>query len=294
MHIGFIGLGNMGSPIALRLSTSEHKIFVYDRNPSKLNLFSKKNKAVTCFDDAVSVALNSELVFTCLPGIESVQHTLIGKRGNTGICKELKPGTICVDLSSSDPSLTKKLSKKLAKRNIKFLDAPVSGGVKGATKGSLTVMVGGDVLDFNRVKPIFALFGNQILHVGSVGSGQAAKCLNNLCSAAGLLIVSECVNVAQSFGIEPSLFVDILNASTGKNNSTENKIKQFILSKKFDSGFSLELMEKDLTSAVSLAADQNIVIPLGVKCKDCWSDAAQFLSDQSDHTKIIEWVNSLK
>ena len=173
------------------------------------------------------------------------------------------------------------------------MDAPISGGVDGAINGSLTVMVGGEETDFNFVKPILKLFGKKILHVGDFGSGQAAKCLNNLCSATGLLIAAECVNVAKSFGIKENLFIDLLNVSTGKNNSTENKIKQFILSKNFDSGFAISLMKKDLASAVKLAVEQNVAVPLGAKSKDFWNDAANFLPSESDHTEIAKWLRSL-
>ena len=292
MNIGFIGLGNMGYPIMLRLCNLEHNLFVYDENLVKFKRL-KKTESLICCDNASSVAKKSDVVFTCLPSIENVEYVLLGQKNYKGICNVLKSGSLCVDLSSSDPLKTKILAKKLKKKNIRFLDAPISGGVTGAIDGSLTVMVGGEETDFNFVKPILKLFGKKILHVGDFGSGQAAKCLNNLCSATGLLIAAECVNVAKSFGIEENLFVDILNVSTGRNNSTENKIKQFILSKNFDSGFNISLMKKDLASAVKLAVEQNVTVPLGAKSKDFWNDAANFLPSESDHTEIAKWLRSL-
>ena len=291
MNIGFIGLGNMGAPIMLGICNRENNLFVYDQDISKLEQF-KKNKRLVCCDNTGAVAENSDVVFTCLPSIENVEQVLLAQNNKKGICDILQPGSLCVDLSSSDPLKTKTLAKKLKKKKIRFLDAPISGGVKGAVNGSLTVMVGGDVVDFDFIKPILESFGNQILHVGGFGSGQAAKCLNNLCSATGLLIAAECVNVAKSFGIEANLFVEVLNASTGRNNSTENKMKQFILSENFDSGFTTSLMKKDLTSAVRLAADQKVAVPLGAKSKECWSDATKFLPSESDHTEIGKWLAS--
>mgnify|MGYP001277976156 CR=1 FL=1 len=292
MNIGFIGLGNMGYPIMLRLCNLEHNLFVYDENLVKFKQL-KKTERVICCDNASSVAKKSDVVFTCLPSIENVEYVLLGQKNYKGICNVLKSGSLCVDLSSSDPLKTKILAKKLKKKNIRFLDAPISGGVTGAIDGSLTVMVGGEETDFNFVKPILKLFGKKILHVGDFGSGQAAKCLNNLCSATGLLIAAECVNVAKSFGIEENLFIDLLNVSTGKNNSTENKIKQFILSKNFDSGFAISLMKKDLASAVKLATDQKVSTPLGAKSLDFWDAAANFLPSESDHTEIAKWLRSL-
>ena len=292
MNIGFIGLGNMGYPIMLRLCKLEHNLFVYDENLVKFKRL-KKTERLICCDNASSVAKKSDIVFTCLPSIENVEYVLLGQKNYKGICNVLKSGSLCVDLSSSDPLKTKILAKKLKKKNIRFLDAPISGGVTGAIDGSLTVMVGGEETDFNFVKPILKLFGKKILHVGGFGSGQAAKCLNNLCSATGLLIAAECVNVAKSFGIEENLFIDLLNVSTGKNNSTENKIKQFILSKNFDSGFAISLMKKDLDSAIKLATDQKVSTPLGAKSLDFWNAATNFLPSESDHTEIAKWLRGL-
>ena len=292
MNIGFIGLGNMGYPIMLRLCNLEHNLFVYDENLVKFKRL-KKTESLICCDNASSVAKKSDVVFTCLPSIENVEYVLLGQKNYKGICNVLKSGSLCVDLSSSDPLKTKILAKKLKKKNIRFLDAPISGGVTGAIDGSLTVMVGGEETDFNFVKPILKLFGKKILHVGDSGSGQAAKCLNNLCSATGLLIAAECVNVAKSLGIEENLFIDLLNVSTGKNNSTENKIKQFILSKNFDSGFAISLMKKDLASAIKLATDQKVSTPLGAKSLDFWNAATNFLPSESDHTEIAKWLRGL-
>ena len=266
--------------------------FEYDQDLVKFKQLKKTDRVVPC-ESASMVAEKSQVVFTCLPRIENVEYVLLGQNNHRGICDILKPDSLCVDLGSSDPLQTKILANKLKEKNIRFLDAPISGGVNGAINGSLTVMVGGEVSDFAFIKPILKLFGKEILYVGSFGSGQAAKCLNNLCSATGLLIAAECVNVAKSFGIEENLFVDVLNRSTGKNNRTENKIKQFILSENFDSGFTISLLKKDLASALKLAVDQKVAVPLGAKSKDFWNEAAKSLSSDSDHTEIAKWLRSL-
>ena len=292
MNIGFIGLGNMGYPITLQLCNRKNNLFVYDKDLLKFKQLKNTDRVICC-DSASMVAKKSHVVFTCLPRFENVEHVLFGQNSDGGICDILKPGSLCVDLSSSDPIQTMILANKLKKKNIRFLDAPISGGVNGAVNGSLTVMVGGDISDFKFIKPILKLFGKKIVHVGGPGSGQVAKCLNNLCSATGLLIAAECVNVAKSFGIDANLFVDVLNASTGRNNSTENKIKQYILSENFDSGFTISLMKKDLASAVKLAVEQNVAVPLGATSKDFWNEAATCLSSDSDHTEISKWLRSL-
>ena len=290
MIIGFIGVANMGQHIISRLSNYENNICVYDIDAKKTNSLKNKKTVLVC-DTIHDVARNSDILFTCLPSVEVVKSVLIGNDGEPGACHYLKLNSLCVDLSSSNPLVTKTLSEDLKLKSIRFLDAPLSGGVRGAANGTLTVMVGGDTFDFEFVKPLLQLFGAKIVHVGKSGSGQAAKCLNNLCSATGLLIASECLNVAESFGIDPALFIDILNSSTGRNNSTENKMKQFILSKTFESGFDIALMQKDLISALDLASDKKVAMPLGAKCKEFWTEATDFLPGGSDHTEVIKWLN---
>ncbi len=286
MNIGFIGLGNMGFPIMSHIRSSSHKLFVYDADKKKLN--NIKYKDIDICRDTSDVANNCEILFTCLPSIDIVEPILIQISNNKNVPK------MCIDLSSSDPSETIKLSQKLNKKNIRFIDAPISGGVKGAINASLTIMVGGSKTDFEFAKPLLELFGKKISHAGGVGAGQASKCLNNLCSATGLLIAIECINVAKAFGIDQNVFIDILNSSTGKNNSTENKLKQFVISEKFNSGFNLSLMKKDIISAWKLANNKNVPLPLGTKSKEFWSEAGNVLPIESDHTEIIKWLELIK
>ena len=286
MNIGFIGLGNMGFPIMSHIKNNSHKLFVYDNDKKKLN--NIKDNDISICTNVNDVANNSEVLFTCLPSIDIVEVVLIE------ISENKRVPQMCIDLSSSDPSKTIKLAKTLNKKNIRFIDAPISGGVKGAINASLTIMVGGSKTDFEFAKSLLELFGKKLSHIGGVGTGQAAKCLNNLCSATGLLIAIECVNVAKAFGIDQNNFIDILNTSTGKNNSTENKLKQFVISKKFNSGFNLSLMKKDIISAWKLAINKNVPLPLGTKSKEFWSQADDVLPPKSDHTEIIKWLEQIK
>src|SRR5690606_3310055 len=145
------------------------------------------------------------------------------------------------------------LGAELAKRGIDMIDAPVSGGVRRAITGELAVMIGGEPAVIERCRPVLDALGKQLFAVGKLGAGDAMKCLNNYVSAAGLLAAAEGLVAAQRFGLEPKKALEVLNASTGKNNSTEHKFAQFILSRTFGSGFSLGLMAKDLRTALELA-----------------------------------------
>lgn len=146
-----------------------------------------------------------------------------------------------------------KLGEELEKRGLNMVDAPVSGGVRRAVDGSLAIMIGGDPASVARVKPVLEALGRSIFETGPLGSGHAMKALNNFVSAAGLTAACEALAVGKKFGLDPEQMVDILNVSTGRNNSTENKMKPFILSGSYDGGFSLALMAKDLRVAADLA-----------------------------------------
>ena len=161
---------------------------------------------------------------TCLPNGKIVQDVMTG----TGkLANVMNDGSLLVDMSSSDPIETGQLGDSLRKLGIGMIDAPVSGGVKGAHAGTLTIIVGGDVQDVERANSLLDVLGGKVFHVGRLGCGQAMKALNNLCSATGLLIVAEALKAGETFGLNPEMMINVLNVSTGRNNSTENKVKQF-------------------------------------------------------------------
>src|SRR5262249_38698973 len=153
----------------------------------------------------------------------------------------LSSATIVIDMSSSAPLGTRTLGGELKAAGFAFIDAPVSGGVKRAIDATLAIMVGGDADIITRVEPMLAAMGKDIFRTGPLGSGHAMKALNNYVSAAGLTAAVEALVVGQKFGLDPNVMTDVLNASSGRNNTTENKLKQFIIPRNFTSGFSVAL-----------------------------------------------------
>jgi 3-hydroxyisobutyrate dehydrogenase len=289
-RIGFIGLGNMGLPMARNIAAEkQHSIYVYDVNEEMLSDILWPDNVVPT-SDILQLARHSEIIITCLPNISIVQQVYLG---NNSILPELKQGTLAIDMSSSDPNLTVELGAALHQNGVNLIDAPVSGGVKKALSGELAILVGSDEADFKKVKPILSLMGDKIIHTGSLGSGQACKCLNNLCSATGLLIVAESLSLAERFGVTPETFIDVLNHSSGKNNSTENKFPQFILSEKFNSGFRMDLMNKDILTALNLAEAFNVDFSLSKTSVDKWKRAETELELGCDHTEIAGWQRDL-
>jgi 3-hydroxyisobutyrate dehydrogenase len=207
--------------------------------------------------------------------------------GDSGLVSGLQTGAIVIDMSSSEPIGTRELGEVLAGKGIGMIDAPVSGGVKRAEDGSLATMVGGDPAVIARVRPVLEAMAKQIFLTGPLGSGHAMKALNNLVSAAGLWMAAEALLVGKQFGLAPETMVDVLNASTGRNNSTENKFKQHILSRAFGSGFSLGLMAKDLRTAQELAVATGVFAPFARCCTELWNEALGELGAAADHTAIV-------
>ena len=197
----------------------------------------------------------------------------------------LRPGTVVVDMSSSAPTGTRDLGRVLAAQGVTLIDAPVSGGVAKARAGTVAIMAGGPSEAIDRVLPLLEAMGSRVFRTGDLGSAHAVKALNNYVSAAGLQAACEALLVAEAFGIDGGILVDVLNASTGRNNATEVKMKPFVLSGTFASGFALGLMAKDIRTARDLAAAVGVE-PRGlVASADLWSRAADALPE-GDHTEI--------
>lgn len=195
-------------------------------------------------------------------------------------------------MSSSEPMATRALGEALMAKGFGFVDAPVSGGVKRAIDGSLAIMAGGDGGSIDRIEKLLLTMGRVVFRTGPIGSGHAVKALNNYVSAAGLVAALEAMQIAKTFGVEPDTLVDVLNASTGKNNSTEVKLKQFVISEKYNSGFFLGLMAKDIRTAQHLAEQLGIPAPFGEKCADLWDAAADKLGSDADHTAINRFITA--
>ena len=294
-RIGFVGLGNMGAPMAENLLKAGFALAVADADPGRLAGLG--GRAVLPASLAELGRL-SDVVIAMLPDGKIVRKVLCGAPGdhgggNDGVLAGLAAGALVLDMSSSAPVGTRALGAELAARGVALVDAPVSGGVKRAIDGTLAIMVGGAAADIERCRPILAALGRDIFPTGPLGSGHAMKALNNYVSAAGLAAAAEAVLVGRRFGLDPATMVDILNASTGRNNSTENKFKQFILPKRYTAGFGLGLMAKDLRTALETAEATETPTPLAAACIALWNDAEAKLGGAADHTEIARYLETL-
>lgn len=287
--VGFIGIGNMGWPMAARIAGAGHSVTVADASASRVKDFAAAFKANIAASNS-QLAQTSDIVITMLPTSAIVDSVF---NGTEGVLAGLRRGAIVVDMSSSVPSCTQALAKTVAAKGGAFLDAPVSGGVPRAESGDLSIMVGGPKEALIQVEPVLHCMGSTITHVGGVGSAHAMKALNNLVSAGGLLISVEALIIGKKFGLDPALMVDVLNTSSGMNNSTQKKLKQFVLSRKYNMGFGLDLMVKDLTIALDLAKESSVPSPFAALCREMWASAATVLGPGQDHTAIARLSEKL-
>jgi 3-hydroxyisobutyrate dehydrogenase len=287
--IGFIGLGNMGAPMARNLAAAGYPLVVADAVPAaverfKANLPAHANVEAPASLNAIGEACR--VVITMLPEGNIVRTVLLG---DNGVVSGARSGAIVIDMTSASPVGTRALVKDLAAKGITLVDAPVSGGVGRAIDGKLAIMAGGDTEVLDRCQPILNTMG-QTFRTGPASSGHAMKALNNYLSAGALAMAAEAVLAGERFGLDPKLMIDIFNASTGRNTATDNKYPKFVLNRKFDSGFFLGLMAKDLRLALELAEDSGTPVDLLKPVVQMWSEAEQRLGFKADNTEIVKYL----
>jgi 3-hydroxyisobutyrate dehydrogenase len=250
--VGFVGVGNMGWPMAACLVRAGFPVQINDSRREVADNFVQQIGG-TAPDGLRQLAAASEVVITMLP-TSAIVATVLGS-GDDNLFAGLQPGSVVIEMSSGIPSITQELAEKAAALGGHMIDAPVSGGVPRARTGELAIMAGGDPQIIDRVMPVLSAMGSNVLRTGAVGSGQAMKALNNLVSAGGFLIGIEALLIGQRFGLDPAVMTDVLNAATGMNNSTQKKFKQYVLSRKFDAGFTMGLLAKDLSIALQVGRE---------------------------------------
>ncbi len=286
-RIGLVGLGKMGAPMARNLLRAGFRVDGFDLGPGA----GRDLDAIDGFTragSAAGAARDANLVILMLPDSPAVDALLWG---SPGLAAALAAGSLVVDMGSSDPSCSRVNAQRLGAAGVGFVDAPVSGGVRRAIDGSLSIMIGGREADVARARPVLEALGRTLIHVGDAGAGHAVKALNNYVSAAGLIAVSEALVAARRFGIDPHVVNSVFNASTGKNNTTEHKVENFMLSGRYDSGFALALMRKDIQTAVGFIDRMGSPGEFARKTLDVARNAEQALGDGADHTAVHAWVS---
>ena len=294
--IGFVGLGNMGAPLVRCLARAGHAVFAYDVRAGVAAALAAEAASAGKVRAAASLAdvgKAARIVITMLPDSRIVRSAVIGTKKTPGLVETLREGSVVVDMSSSYPIDTRKLAAALEARKIAVVDAPVSGGVGKAVTGTLAIMVGGDTAVLDRVTPVLAAMG-QVHRAGALGAGHAIKALNNYVSAAGLIATCEALVIAERFGLDPATVIDVINASTGRNNTTENKAARYLIPRSYNSGFALALMQKDVGMARTLAGDLGLDLRELDFVSDYLAFAAAELGRDADHTAVMALSDAAK
>jgi 3-hydroxyisobutyrate dehydrogenase len=287
--VGLVGLGAMGGPIARNFVNSGQPLIVRDADAASQQRFLDSHPSAMGTTDFADFA-KCDVVVLVLPTSDIVDAVVLGEGG---LLSQLQAGSTIVDMGSSIPDRTQKLAGIAAERGVRVVDAPVSGGVGRALKADLAVMAGGDADVVAEVLPLLRATGTAIIHVGPVGSGHAAKALNNLLAANGLVAAAEAMLVGRKFGIDPATLLSVINASSGRNQATETKYEKFVLSGTFDSGFAATLMRKDIGIALDLARSQDVSTVLGDTLGKIWETAVDGLAPGADQTEVVRYLEEL-
>jgi 3-hydroxyisobutyrate dehydrogenase len=285
--IGFIGMGNMGVPMAANLVRAGYDVAVHDIAAARMAAFVKAHGGRAAASPA-ALGVSSDLVITMLPSGREVRHALL-QAEDGALAGSLRTGSFVVDMSSADPVGTRALGVELAARGIALIDAPVSGGVPRATDGTLAIMIGGDVAAVGAVKPVLARMGGKLFEVGGLGCGHAMKALNNFLAGTSFAAATEAVRVGKKFGLDPAVMIDVINVSTGRSFATDVVMKQHVLSGTFATGFALGLLAKDVRIAADLAAQVGVEAPIGELICELWGDARDELGPEPDHSRAAAY-----
>jgi 3-hydroxyisobutyrate dehydrogenase len=280
--VGFIGIGNMGRPMAANLVKGGYTVVAYDVDGKRAAKFAGDHGARSTARLA-DLGHSVDAIVTMLPTGKEVRACLLEAEGGA-LAANLPKGTVVIDMSSADPVGTRALHADVAERGLALVDAPVSGGVVRATDGTLAIMIGGEAAAIARAKPVLAKMGARLFEVGGPGNGHAMKALNNFVAGTGFIALSEAILVGDRFGLDPAVMIDVMNVSTGKSFNTENVIKQQVISREFASGFALGLLAKDVTIAADLAAAIDVDSPLARLSSALLREARDRVGADRDHT----------
>lgn len=282
-RIGLIGLGNMGRGMALTLKRQGFEVVGTDVAITIREALS--NEGISVRETTAEVVAECEIVFLSLPTAAIVEDVVAGSEG---ILAHAKPGLLVVDTSTSHPETTRRLAEKLRRAGMRMLDAPVSGGPRGAITGTMAMVIGGAKEDLAEAEPVLAAMTAKRVHVGEIGAGHVAKIANNLFAAAHLLIAGEVTRMAEKAGVPTEQLLQGINAGSGRSFITEHSYPAWIMNGKFDSGFTMKLMRKDVRLSQELISALAMDLPMAAKVAELWALSAESIADDEDFNRIVE------
>jgi 3-hydroxyisobutyrate dehydrogenase len=285
--VAFLGLGAIGRPMAARLAGApDIELAVWNRTAERAQSFAAEHRVRHAATPA-DAARGASVVITCLPVSSDVESLLDGADGLlAGFAKD----AALVDCTSGDPATSRRIASRLTEHGVGFLDAPVSGGTIGAEQGTLTVMVGGDSVLLDRVRPVLSAFGKKIVHCGDVGAGDALKAVNNALLAVHVWSTAEGLAALARLGVKADVALDVINASSGRSNASMNLFPERVLTRAFPRTFRLALLDKDVGIAAGVAREQKVPAPLLQLTADLFRIAHNALGEEADHVEAVKLV----
>lgn len=286
--LGFVGLGKMGAPLTRRLLEAHHSVIVYDTRPDAITDLLRAG--ATQAASLQQLAREASTVFVSLPMPDTVKSVIFGDGGlmsgggGGGAMKTI------VDLSTTGPKVTSEIARELEGTGVTLIDCPVSGGVAKAVNGTLALMVSGPKKSFEDIEPLLAHFGKPIFIGETPGAAQMMKLCNNLMAATSMAIAAEAITAGVKAGIDPSIMVDVINASSGRNNATQDKFPTAILNRTFDHGFATGLMFKDVKLCLEEIERMGLDLEVSRAVAATWKKSNERFGADSDHTVIVKMI----
>jgi 3-hydroxyisobutyrate dehydrogenase len=287
LRVGFVGIGNMGRPMAKNISAAGYPTSVFDVDLSRAQDFAQSCSA-TAVDSLAALGEASDIVVTMLPNGASVREAAVGN-DDSGFAATLAQGAIVIDMSSSDPVGTRELGAELRERGIALLDAPVSGLVSRAETGTLTIMIGADdETALEKAMPVLECLGERLVRIGALGAGHAMKALNNFVGAAAFAATAEALIIGKRFGLDPRVMTEVFDVSTGRSFHSGMTFPMHVIPRKFETGFTLGLLAKDVGIAGSLGAAVGAQAPVLEMVNQRFADGCNAVGANADNSAVVK------
>ncbi|WP_191237233.1 NAD(P)-dependent oxidoreductase [Cobetia marina] len=291
--VGVIGLGNMGGGMAATLARHDFPVFGFDLSQAARDKAAAAG--VTPVSSLAELLDRIDVVILSLPKAEQVEQLCLGKEGAQETEQDAisllalgKSGLIVIDTTTSTPETSRKVAAALATRGIDFIDAPVSGGPKGAASGSMSMVIGAEEEVLARAMPVLEAMSGSRVHVGSCGAGNVAKIANNMLAACHLISTAEAVSMAAKAGVSPEKLLEGVNAGSGRSGASQVMFPSWVINKAYDSGFTMGLMRKDVGLASDLTAELGLALPLSSTVAKLWDESRATLDDSEDFCAIVQ------
>jgi 3-hydroxyisobutyrate dehydrogenase len=281
MRIGFIGLGRMGFPMARNLLKAGYPVVAHNRSQAAVERLVALG--ATAADTPAATMNAADILVSCVMSPTEIGQIYLGP---DGVLAGARSGQICIDASTTHPAVSQKVAVALAEKQVAFLDAPISGGPRGADTGTLAIMVGGDATVLEQVRPVLQVFGHNIFHMGAVGAGNAAKLCNQILTGAAHVLVAEAMVMGTRMGLDPQKLFEVLQLSSGQCRALDRSVPEAILPRDFTAAFTVDGIIKDLDCALQMASENGVRLLIPALARQVYQEASS-LGHGGEHLAAV-------